>query len=166
MARDQTRREWLKSAAAAGTLGTAALAGCTGNGDGNGNGNGNGNAGGGGTVKIGVMQPLTGDVQYYGQQSLWGFLSGLAYKHDQDPLDVSSAGTQTIEAGDVTYELIIENSEFSPDQAQTVATSSSRTRRSTSCSGPPPPTPPGGSSRPSSCRRTSPSWPDRPPRPT
>jgi branched-chain amino acid transport system substrate-binding protein len=133
MARDQTRREWLKSAAAAGTLGVAGLAGCTGNGGGNGNGNGNrngngnggngnGNAGGGGTVKIGVMQPLTGNVQYYGQQSLWGFLSGLAYKHDQDPLDVTSAGTQTIEGDDVTYELVIENSEFSPDQAQTVAT--------------------------------------------
>jgi branched-chain amino acid transport system substrate-binding protein len=67
------------------------------------------------------MQPLTGGVQYYGQQSLWGFLSGLAYKHDQEPLDVSAAGTETVEAGDVTYELVIENSEFSADTAQTVA---------------------------------------------
>jgi branched-chain amino acid transport system substrate-binding protein len=131
MARNQTRRQWIK-AAAAGTVGIG-LAGCTGNGDGNGNGNGDGTASGDdtgtatgdvgaeGTVKIGVMQPLTGGVQYYGQQSLWGFLSGLAYKHDQEPLDVSAAGTETVEAGDVTYELVIENSEFSADTAQTVA---------------------------------------------
>jgi len=137
MAGNQTRREWIK-AAAAGTVGVG-LAGCTGNGDGNGgsngngngdgngngngggNGNGNGDMGASGTVKIGVMQPLTGDLQYYGQQSLWGFLSGLAYKQGEDPLDVGTAGTESVEVGDVTYELVIENSEFSPDTAQTVA---------------------------------------------
>ncbi|QLD86123.1 ABC transporter substrate-binding protein [Natronomonas halophila] len=117
MAKKQTRRQWLKTTAA-GTLGASALAGCTG--DGNGNGNGNGSAS--GTVKIGVMQPLSGDVQYYGQQSLWGFLSGLAHKHDSDPIDTSTTGTQTVEGEDVTYELVIEDSQFSPDQAQTVAT--------------------------------------------
>jgi branched-chain amino acid transport system substrate-binding protein len=68
------------------------------------------------------MQPLTGDVEYYGQQSLWGFLSGLAYKHDQDPLSVSSAGEETIEGDQYDYELFIENSEFDADQAQSVAT--------------------------------------------
>ncbi len=131
MVGDQTRRQWIK-AAAAGTVGLG-VAGCTGNGDGDGNGDdtgtgtatGTGDGAGGaaaeGTVRIGVMQPLTGGVQYYGQQSLWGFLSGLAYKHDQEPPDVSTAGTETIEAGDVTYELVVENSEFSADTAQTVA---------------------------------------------
>lgn len=115
MSREQTRRQWLKTAAAASTAGALGLAGCT---DG---GNGGGGGGAEGTVKIGVMQPLSGDVQYYGQQSLWGFLSGLAYKYDQDPLDVSSAGEETVEADDVTYELVIEDSEFSPDQAESLA---------------------------------------------
>jgi branched-chain amino acid transport system substrate-binding protein len=116
MVRDQTRRQWLKSAAAAGTLGAAGLAGCTGD-DG-----GSSSGGAEGSVTIGILQPLTGDVQYYGQQSLWGFLSGLAYKYDQDPLDVSTSGRETIETDEVTYELVVENSEFSPDTAQTVAT--------------------------------------------
>ena len=131
MAENQTRRQWIK-AAAAGTVGVG-LAGCTGNGNGNGEGNGSGEGGGtdtgtatgdmgaSGTVKIGVLQPLSGNVQYYGQQSLWGFLSGLAYKYDQDPLDTSTTGTESIEAGDVTYELVIEDSEFDPEQAQTIA---------------------------------------------
>jgi branched-chain amino acid transport system substrate-binding protein len=137
MPRNQTRRQWLKTTAAG--LGAAGFAGCTGddgNGNGSGNGgngngsgsgngnggNGNGNGGSGGTVKIGVMQPLSGDVQYYGQQSLWGFLSGLAYKHDTDPIDLSTTGRETVEGEDVTYELVVEDSEFAPDQAQTVAT--------------------------------------------
>ena len=134
MAGNQTRRQWIK-AAAAGTVGIAGLSGCTddsGDGDGgtdtdtddgNGGGTDTGNGGTGveGTVRIGVMQPLTGGVQYYGRQSLWGFLSGLAYKYDREPLDVSTAGTETVEAGDVTYELVVENSEFSADTAQTVA---------------------------------------------
>lgn len=116
MSREQTRRQWLKTAAAAGTASALGLAGCT---DG---GNGNGGGGAEGSVKIGVMQPLTGDLQYYGQQSLWGFLSGLAYKYDQDPLDLSTTGAETVETDEVTYELVVENSEFSSDQAQTVAT--------------------------------------------
>jgi branched-chain amino acid transport system substrate-binding protein len=116
MSREPTRRQWIRTAAATGSAAALGLAGCT---DG---GNGGGGGGAEGTVKIGVMQPLSGDVQYYGQQSLWGFLSGLAYKHDQDPLAVETAGEQTIEAGDVTYELYVEDSQFSPDQAQTLAT--------------------------------------------
>ena len=125
MAENQTRRQWMK-AAAAGTVGVG-LAGCTGNGNGNGEGGGTdtdtttGDMGASGTVKIGVLQPLSGNVQYYGQQSLWGFLSGLAYKYDRDPLDTSTTGTESIEAGNVTYELVIEDSEFDPEQAQTIA---------------------------------------------
>jgi len=75
-----------------------------------------------GTVKIGVMQPMSGDLQYYGMQSIWGFLSGLAYKTDSDPLTGVSEGTETIEDGDVTWELVFRDTEFSADQAQTLAT--------------------------------------------
>jgi len=45
----------------------------------------NGEPGGGDstqTVSIGVLQPRDGDLKYYGDQSLWGFLSGLAHKGD------------------------------------------------------------------------------------
>jgi len=104
-----SRRSLLKSA---GAIGLASTAGCLSE-DGGSE---------GGSLRIGVMQPLTGDVEYYGQQSLWGFLSGLAYKHDQDPLSVSSAGEETIEGDQYDYELLIENSEFDADQAQSVAT--------------------------------------------
>ncbi|WP_256393983.1 ABC transporter substrate-binding protein [Natronoarchaeum rubrum] len=106
-----SRRSILKSS---GALGAAGLAGCLSEESPGG--------GGGGTLRIGVMQPLTGDLKYYGQQSLWGFLSGLAYKHDAEPLDVDSAGEQTIEGDDYDYELLIEDTQFSADQAQSVAT--------------------------------------------
>ena len=98
----------------AGALGLAGIAGCVSEEGAGGNG--------GGTLRIGVMQPLTGDVEYYGQQSLWGFLSGLAYKHDQDPIELDSAGEETVEGEDYTYELYVENTEFDADQAQSVAT--------------------------------------------
>ncbi|WP_323677451.1 ABC transporter substrate-binding protein [Halorubellus sp. PRR65] len=75
-----------------------------------------------GTVKIGVMQPMSGDLKYYGMQGIWGFLSGLAYKTDTDPLTGVSEGTQTIEDGDVTWELVFRDTEFSADKAQTIAT--------------------------------------------
>ena len=133
MAENQTRRQWMK-AAAAGAVGVG-LAGCNGNGNGNGNGEGNGNGdgnGGGngngngdtsveGTVSIGVIQPMSGDLEYYGDQGLYGFLTGLAYKAGEDPPVVDEPGEETIEVGDVTYELYFEDTEFSPDQAQTVA---------------------------------------------
>nr|WP_227134166.1 ABC transporter substrate-binding protein [Halorubellus salinus] len=75
-----------------------------------------------GTVKVGVMQPMSGDLQYYGMQGIWGFLSGLAYKTDTDPLTGVSEGTETIEDGDVTWELVFRDTEFSADKAQTIAT--------------------------------------------
>ena len=34
-----------------------------------------------GTVSIGVLQPVSGDLSYYGQQSLWGFYQGLKRLH-------------------------------------------------------------------------------------
>lgn len=143
MREKNTRRRYLQAIGTAGTIGIASVAGCTG-GNGNGNdgseddgdsGNGNGGSDGNGdsdstddsglpsgTLTIGVLQPLTGDLEYYGLQSLWGFLSGLAYKLDQEPLAVESAGTETIEADELTIELRIEDSQFDADQAQSVAT--------------------------------------------
>ncbi len=106
-----TRRSLLKSA---GAIGLASAAGCLSE-DGGGD---------GGSLRIGIMQPLTTSVDYYGQQSLWGFLSGLAYKHDQDPLSVDSPTEETIEGDQYDYELLIEDSEFDADQAQSPLTSS------------------------------------------
>ncbi len=74
-----------------------------------------------GTVRIGVMQPLSGDLAYYGQQSVWGFASGLAYKSDTDPLTEIQTGTRSVEDGDVTYELVIRDTEFAAAKAQEVA---------------------------------------------
>lgn len=75
-----------------------------------------------GTVKIGVLQPTSGDLKYYGQQALWGFYSGLAYKAGTDPIESGSTGTHTVTVGDVDYELIVRDSQFSADTAQSVAT--------------------------------------------
>jgi len=72
-------------------------------------------------MKIGVMQPLSGDIAYYGQHSLWGFLSGLAYKGDTDPVAEPETGTEEVEVGDTTYELLIRDSKFTADEAQSIA---------------------------------------------
>jgi len=103
-----SRRSFLKTAGAASVAG---LAGCAGS-----------SQGGESGVDIGVLQPLTGDLEYYGQQSLWGFLSGLAYKTGGSPLDVDTAGQESVEIDGTTYQLHIEDTEFAPDQAQSVAT--------------------------------------------
>ncbi|MFB6270274.1 MAG: ABC transporter substrate-binding protein [Halobacterium sp.] len=104
-----SRRSVLKTVGAAGVAG---LAGCAGLG-------GSDNPD---TMKIGVMQPLSGNIAYYGQQSLWGFLSGLAYKGDTDPIAEPSTGTHEMEVGDTTYELVIRDSKFKADVAQSIAT--------------------------------------------
>jgi len=75
-----------------------------------------------GTVKIGVLQPISGDLQYYGQQALWGFSSGLGYKAGGEPPLTAETGSQTVTVGDVDYELYIRDSQFSADTAQTLAT--------------------------------------------
>ncbi|WP_438267167.1 ABC transporter substrate-binding protein [Halorussus salilacus] len=75
-----------------------------------------------GTVKIGVMQPTSGDLAYYGEQALWGFYSGLAYKGDTDPLTDATSGTHTVTVGDVDYELVVRDTQFSADTAQSIAT--------------------------------------------
>ncbi|WP_205410976.1 ABC transporter substrate-binding protein [Halorussus rarus] len=132
-----SRRRWL---AALGATGAAGFAGCVG-GDGGQNtttesAGGDTTEGGmnetttktttqsnaSGTVKIGVLQPTSGDIKYYGQQALWGFYSGLAYKGDTDPIQGSSTGTKTVSVGDVDYELVVRDTGFAADQAQTLAT--------------------------------------------
>ncbi|MFU1781889.1 ABC transporter substrate-binding protein [Haloarcula japonica] len=84
----------------------------------------NGGSGGGSTqtVSIGVLQPRAGDLKYYGDQALWGFLSGLAYKGETDPPADPGSGEVTITAGDTEYRLLIRDTEFSADTAQTAAT--------------------------------------------
>jgi branched-chain amino acid transport system substrate-binding protein len=76
-----------------------------------------------GTLSIGVIQPLSGDLQYYGQQAIWGFASGLAYKTNTDPLTDISTGSHEVDAdGDVSYTLEIRDTQLSPDRTQTLAT--------------------------------------------
>ncbi|WP_396611248.1 ABC transporter substrate-binding protein [Haloferax sp. S1W] len=82
--------------------------------------------GGGGSgsrsVTIGVLQPLSGPLTYYGQQSLWGMFSGFAYKAGVGPIATAETGTKTVTVGDVDYELVIRDTELSADKAQSVAT--------------------------------------------
>jgi len=138
-----TRRSYLRgTGAAVGGAGLAGLAGCSGNGgdggDGSGGSDGSDGSGGGSdgtdgsdgggdlsgeTIRIGALQPTSGDLKYYGQISLQGFYSGLAYKHDLDPIEDATPGTYTVDPdGGPTYEIIVEDTGFSPDTAQSVAT--------------------------------------------
>jgi len=142
-----SRRRVLGALGAAGVTG---LAGCTGNGDGGGDGSdGDGDGGGGGstptgaptetaaegdggtatgepgaagTVRIGVLQPISEDLQYYGRSSLWGFFSGVAHKAGGEPITDVSSGTRTTTVGDVDYELLIRDTQLSADEAQSLAT--------------------------------------------
>ncbi|WP_255151929.1 ABC transporter substrate-binding protein [Halorarius halobius] len=129
-----TRRRMLATAGAAGVVG---LAGCTGGGtntDDEGNGGGDStdsptstdgttmNGGASGTVKIGVLQPLSGDLKYYGQQAVWGFGQGFNYKGEPDFSMTAETGTQTATVGDVDYEMVVRDTQLSADTAQTLAT--------------------------------------------
>jgi len=73
-------------------------------------------------MKIGVLQPVSGDLGYYGKQALWGFYSGLAYKGDSDPIEAAESGSHTATVGDTEYELLVRDTEFSADTAQSAAT--------------------------------------------
>jgi len=77
---------------------------------------------GSGTVRIGVLQPLSGDLAYYGQQGIWGFLSGLSYKAGEDPPAEVSTGEMTVSVGDLDYELVVRDTEFTASVAQNAAT--------------------------------------------
>ncbi|WP_232701919.1 ABC transporter substrate-binding protein [Halobacterium wangiae] len=106
-----SRRTVLKTLGATGAAGIAGLAGCAGLGGSENPDN----------MKIGVMQPLSGDIAYYGQQSLWGFLSGLAYKGDTDPIADPATGTHEMEVDGTTYELVVRDTKFAADEAQSIA---------------------------------------------
>ena len=73
-------------------------------------------------MKIGVLQPTSGDLQYYGQQALWGFYSGLAYKGDTNPIEEATTGSHTTTVNGTEYELLVRDTKFSADTAQSVAT--------------------------------------------
>jgi branched-chain amino acid transport system substrate-binding protein len=130
----------LKGLGATGVAGLAGLSGCTGGEDtptddtGGDGGDGNdmtptetatptgtpsGNVS--GTLRVGVLQPMSGDLQYYGQQGVWGFLSGLAHKADSDPPGDVGTGTTTYSVGDVDYELVVRDTQFAADTAESAA---------------------------------------------
>lgn len=73
-----TRREAL---AAVGTAGTVGVAGCLGS---------SGTDTQSNSLVIGVLQPLSGLLEPYGQQGLSGFLTGLAYKTGAEPGELST----------------------------------------------------------------------------
>ncbi|MFC3476584.1 ABC transporter substrate-binding protein [Halobacterium litoreum] len=106
-----SRRTVLKSLGAAGAAGITGLAGCAGLGGSSSPDN----------MKIGVMQPLSTSIAYYGQQALWGFLSGLAYKGDTDPIADPGTGTHEVEIEGTTYELVVRDTQFDADEAQSIA---------------------------------------------
>ena len=120
--------------AAAGAAGIAGLAGCSSNDgtptptdDPNDGGGGGGTATGtpepvSGTAKIGVLQPVSGSLQYYGQQSLWGLYQGFDYKSESSFTPVAETGTHTAAVGEVDYELVVRDTQLSADEAQTIAT--------------------------------------------
>lgn len=96
-----TRREVLSIIGGGGIVG---LAGCTSNSNSENNGGGgtNGGSGGSKTVKIGVLQPTSGELKYYGQQSLWGFYEGFNHKSDSEFTAEAKTGKKTVTVGDVT----------------------------------------------------------------
>ncbi len=102
-------------------VGLTGLSGCVSDPD-DGNGGTEGTTDTGQSVSIGMLQPLSGDLSYYGEQSLWGFLSGLAYKADTDPVADPSTGELTTTVGDVEYTIYVRDTEFTADTAQTAAT--------------------------------------------
>ena len=131
-----TRRAALCGLGAGGALGLAGCLGGGGEGDGGANNGGSGtngsngstagSSGGGGSgsgpVTIGVLQPLSGDLQYYGRLALQGILSGFAYKADSDPLTDVSTGPKSLSVGDTDYELLVQDTELSASTAQSLAT--------------------------------------------
>ncbi|QDX39367.1 ABC transporter substrate-binding protein [Salarchaeum sp. JOR-1] len=126
MAETVSRRALLRAAGAAGIAG---IAGCSGgsntttttDGGTTGDTTSGGTMTGGSKLKIGVLQPVSGSLKYYGQQALWGFYSGLAYKGDTSPIPNAATGTYTTTVGDVDYELVVRDTKFSADTAQSKA---------------------------------------------
>ncbi|APW99113.1 branched-chain amino acid ABC transporter substrate-binding protein [Halobiforma lacisalsi AJ5] len=119
MGYNTTRRGALKRTGALTAVGLGGLAGCL---DEQG-----GQAGGDPedeTITIGALQPVSGELEYYGQISLMGFYSGLAYKYGVDPIEDMTTGSYELDPDDgPTFEIIVEDTEFNPETAQNVAES-------------------------------------------
>lgn len=75
-----------------------------------------------GTVRIGAPHSLSGQFQVYGEIAVRPFFAGFAYKADEDPVTDFSPGTRTITVNDVDYEILLRDTEFSPDVAQSIGT--------------------------------------------
>ncbi len=142
------RRKVLTTVGAAGMLGLAGCAGGDDGGDGSdGNDGGDGSDGsdgsddsdgsdgsdGGtttsteasGTVRIGILHPVSGPLNFYGAESLYGFYSGLKYRGGDEtsvPGPDSGDGEFTVEVGDVTYELLVRDTGGDSNEAQSLAT--------------------------------------------
>ena len=117
MPENTTRRTVLKRTTGLAAVGSVAVAGCLGNGDDDADPEAE-------TITIGALQPTSGDLEYYGESSLMGFYCGFAYKYDASPADVGqlTPGTYEFDPDDgPTYEIILEDTELSPDTAQSVA---------------------------------------------
>ncbi len=114
MSRQTNRRTFLKAIGATGaSVGLTGFAGCVGD---------NGLPV-GETLTIGAIQPTSGGLEYYGQISLMGFYSGLAYKYDDvEPADLLTAGSVEIDPEEgPTYEILLSDSEFDTSTGLTEA---------------------------------------------
>ncbi len=75
-----------------------------------------------GTLRIGLIQDFSNVLTLYGQMTTSGFLSGLAYKGDTDPLETRDEVNHSTSVGDLDIEIFQADSELNPDTASTVAT--------------------------------------------
>lgn len=74
-------------------------------------------------VTIGVLQPLSGSLKYYGVQSAQGFFTGLAYKAGTNPPNsVLSSGLETYTVDGTEFEVVVRDTDFSPEKARQSAT--------------------------------------------
>ena len=131
--RPGTRRDLLKGVGALGAVGATGLAGCLGNDDddpptdddpADDDPADDDAAPTDETITIGALQPVSGDLQYYGESSLMGFYSGIAYKYGVGPDEVGdlTTGTYEFDPDDgPTYEIVLQDTELSVDTAQRVA---------------------------------------------
>ena len=135
-----TRRQAVAAIGSAGAIGLAGCAGDSGGANESTSGQGNADAGGGsgsnqtaggtvgsangasGSMKIGILQPVSGDLEYYGQQALWGFFQGLSYKAGGGFSGQAQTGSQSVTVGNVDYELLVRDTQLSADRALSVAT--------------------------------------------
>jgi branched-chain amino acid transport system substrate-binding protein len=78
-----------------------------------------------GTLTVGIMQDFSGPLPAYGAQGTAGFYSGLGYKADSEPLaaDAVDEGDYEYSVGDLDVELAVRDTQFDPQEAQTLAES-------------------------------------------